>query len=217
MANFLTGLIAVTTLVQFVSGGHSLALSIEKVGLIKSEVRDGEYWRLLTGCLVHGGILHVFFNGSALRGFGENVEALGGRWALPFVLLLSMLSGSLFSLFINPLVDSVGASGGILGLVGYLLIFAWKQKQILPPGFGKNLLFNLGIVVVMGIVMYRMIDNWAHLGGFLMGAVIGLVLIPSDLRRLLSGEAVWIQMAGKASFGALILTSCFAIFKMLQS
>lgn len=217
MANFLTGMIVVTTAVQFLTGNHNFTnLSAEKAGLIKSEVRDGEYWRLITGCLMHGSILHIFFNGSALRGFGQNVEALGGRWVLPLVLLLSMISGSLFSLAVSPY-DSVGASGGILGLLGYLLIFAWKQKQILPPGFGKDLLVNLGLVVLMGVLMHGMIDNWAHLGGFLMGAVIGLILIPFDLRRLMSGEPLGLQIAGKASLGALVLAAGFASFKMLQS
>jgi membrane associated rhomboid family serine protease len=217
MANFLTGLIVATTAVQFFSGPSSFEyFASDKAGLIKSDVRDGEYWRLLTGCFMHGSLLHIFFNGSALRGLGRDVEALGGRWALPLVLLLSMISGSLFSLVIMPHADSVGASGGIMGLLGYLLIFAWRHKAVLPPGFGQSLLINLGMIAVMGVLMHRQIDNWGHLGGVLMGAICGLALIPSDIRRLVDGEAGWAQALGKASLGVLLATAIFATFKMLQ-
>ena len=55
-----------------------------------------------------------------------------------------------------------------------------RRKQFLAPEFRRSLLFNTGFIVVYGVALYQLIDNYAHLGGFLAGAVYALVQVPGD-------------------------------------
>jgi membrane associated rhomboid family serine protease len=82
---------------------------------------------------LHGGILHIFFNGQALLGFGGLIEYLSNRAHLLIVFVLAIIGGGLCSLFFMPDGNSVGASGGIMGLIGYLAIYGFRRKRQLPP------------------------------------------------------------------------------------
>lgn len=87
------------------------------------------------------------------------------------------------SLFLMPNINSIGASGGVMGLIGYLAIYGYRRKRQLPPGFLKNILVNVGLIAAMGVIAYQFIDNAAHLGGFLVGAAYGFIQIPGDVQK----------------------------------
>src|SRR5688572_11834242 len=93
--------------------------SIQAAGLVKSAVRDGEVWRLFTCATLHANFLHIWMNGQALIGLGRMIESLTNRAYLAIVFLPSALCGSIFSLLLMPNSTSVGASGGLMGLVGF--------------------------------------------------------------------------------------------------
>ena len=144
-------------------------------------IRKGEFWRLITGATMHGFSLHLILNCLAFYSLGSAIEFLSNRSHLAIVFLFSVAGGSLMSVILSPDINSVGASGGILGLAGYLTIYGYKRRRLLPPGFLRNMLINVGFVAAMGIIGYQYIDNAAHLGGFLVGAVYGFIQIPKDL------------------------------------
>ncbi len=144
-------------------------------------IRNGQYWRLVTGNTMHGFFWHIALNCMALYSLGSAIELLSNRAHLAIVFLFAAVGGSLMSVVLSPEIHSVGASGGILGLAGYLTVYGYKRRRLLPPGFLKNMLINLAIVAGMGVIGYLYIDNAAHLGGFLVGAIYGLIQIPKDL------------------------------------
>ena len=139
-----------------------------------------EYWRILTGAAVHGGLLHVVMNCYALLMLGRLVEMLSNRAHLAIVFLLSCIGGGLLSLYFLPAVPSVGASGGIVGLLGYVTIYAFRRRQFVSREFRKSLLINIGFLFVFGLVLFNVVDNYGHLGGLVTGAIYGLIQIPSD-------------------------------------
>lgn len=175
---------------------------------------DNEYWRILTGAALHGSIPHILMNGYALYGFGRLMELLTNRAHLAIVFLLSAIGGGLLSLFFYPEGNSVGASGGIIGLLGYLLIYAFRRRQFVSPEFRKSLLINIGFILVFGLVLYQIVDNYGHIGGMLTGIIYGLIQIPSDEYENPQNVGTLTKAAGIGAIVIYALTSAFAIFRL---
>lgn len=137
----------------------------------------GQWWRPLTSMFLHAGWLHLLLNGWALYQLGSLFEILIGSSRMLTVYLISGLAGSLASLLWTR-GASVGASGAIFGLMGALIAFLLRRREMLTP-FAKSLLGQLvlwaGINVYIGFSMPG-IDNGAHLGGFAMGLLLGFLL-----------------------------------------
>jgi membrane associated rhomboid family serine protease len=158
--------IAVIAVCQLVRG---LDASVADAGLVKDAVRRGEIWRLLTAGLLHVGIWHFAMNTGALLGLGRTVEILAHSSRLAIVFLLSILGGTLASLVLMPNTTSVGASGGLMGLLGFLLVLGLRCADALPPRFARSLIGGILWIAAAGIVGRAFIDNAAHLGGLLVG------------------------------------------------
>ena len=202
------------TLVQMATG---LDKSIEAAGFDKPDfVEKGEYWRILTGGALHGGFLHIYFNGQALYGFGNLIEYLSNRAHLAIVFVLAIIGGGLLSLMFLPEGISVGASGGIMGLIGYLAIYGYRRKQQLPPDFFKSMLINIGFIAAFGIIAYQIVDNFGHLGGFIVGAIYGFVNIPKDLHKNPRSVSTITELLGYAALGVFIFTCILSVLLLLK-
>lgn len=189
--------------------------SADVLGLVKPKVWEGEWWRILTSATLHGIFpLHLYFNSQALYGLGSLIEKLSNRAHLPTVFLLSVIGGGLFSLFFMPDITSIGASGGIMGLIGYMAIFGYKRKQQLPPDFLRNVLLNIAFIGLFGIVAYQFVDNFAHLGGLLTGAVYGLFQIPGRAEANPRQTNFFTEIVGALSIAIFIGTAVFTILTL---
>lgn len=147
---------------------RGLEPSILAAGFVKLDfIFRHEYWRILTGATVHGSLLHIAMNGYALYSFGRLFEMLSNRAHLAIVFLLSAIGGGVLSLMMSPSGISVGASGGIVGLISYMAVYAFRRRQFISPEFRKNLLINIGFILVFGLVLYQTIDNFGHIGGLI--------------------------------------------------
>lgn len=176
---------------------------------------DDEYWRILTGAAVHGSILHIFMNGYALYMFGRLMELLSNRAHLAMVFLLSALGGGVLGLFFSPEGISVGASGGIVGIIGYLLIYAFRRRKFVSAEFRKSLLINIGFILIFGLVLYQIVDNYGHIGGLLTGIAYGLIQIPSDEYENPQNATIVTKAFGALAMMIYALTSGFAILRLL--
>ena len=196
---------------------HGLEPSILAAGFVKRAfVANHEYWRILTGAALHGGLLHVAMNGYALYSFGRLFEQLSNRAHLAVVFLLSAIGGGVLSLIMLPDGISVGASGGIVGLISYLAVYAFRRRQFISPEFRKNLLINIGFILVFGLVLYQVIDNFGHIGGLIVGAVYGFAQIPADEYADPREASSTAQIFGLIALGTYIATSLFSIYLMLK-
>lgn len=169
---------AIVFIVQMQSG---LEETLDRAAFIKPLfIENREYWRILTGAALHLGVLHVLFNGYALYSFGRISEMLSNRANVAIVFLLAAVGGGLLSLVMKPDGSSVGASGGVVGIIGYLLVYSFRRRQFISPEFRKSLLINIGFITLYGLLLYQVIDNYGHLGGLIAGAGYALFQVPSD-------------------------------------
>lgn len=142
--------------------------------------QDGQWWRLATAMFLHFGILHLGLNMWALWDVGRLVERLYGQLRFSALYLGAGVAGNLLSLVVqgNRAVSG-GASGAIFGLYGALLVFLWRERNHVDRRefrwlFGAATVFTL-FTLIMGQVVPG-IDNAAHIGGLVTGALLGRVL-----------------------------------------
>lgn len=168
--------------------------------------QDGQWWRLFTALFIHFGVVHLVLNMWALWDVGRLVEQLYGRWRFVLLYVLSGLLGNLVSLVLhgNQAVSG-GASGAIFSLYGALLVFLWRERRNVERGefrwlFGAAVLFSS---LMLGVGFFvQGIDNAAHGGGLVAGALLGLVLArswrpqgPTPSRHLAWGTAALLMAA----------------------
>ena len=167
----------------------------------------GEYYRLLTGMFLHGGLMHLLLNCYSLYIIGSQIESFLGKFKYTIIYLFSGLCGALLSITFGGGAASIGASGAIFGLMGALLYFGYYYRvylgnvvksQILPL-----ILINLGFGFVMSGV-----DNAAHIGGLIGGIVITIALGIKDKTSTfekVNGWIIAILFFGFLSYMGLVL------------
>lgn len=134
----------------------------------------------MTALFVHFGLLHLVLNMAALWDVGRLLERLYGRWRFVLLYICSGVMGNLLSLVVqgNQAVSG-GASGAVFSLSGALLVFLWRERLQVDRSefrwlFGGACVFTL-LILGMGLVVPG-IDNAAHVGGLLTGALLGRLL-----------------------------------------
>lgn len=177
----------------------------------KPAFRSGSYWLILTGATLHGSFLHLAMNGYALFSFGRLVELLSNRAHLAIVYLLSAIGGGVLSLLFSPGGSSVGASGAIVGLIAYLAVYAFRRRKFISSAFRKNLLINIGFILVFGLVLFQIVDNFGHIGGMLTGAIYAFVQIPGDEHIDPRQAESLVETLGVVSLGIYLAACVFSI------
>jgi len=164
-------------LIFFISGCFVLTLVQPNLqgdlALYGLAVNDGQYYRLLTVALVHGGWVHLICNMLALFSIGTPIENFYGKNKYVFILLTSLITGSLASYLFNPLnTYAVGASGMIFGLFGALAVTGKRM--------GANLKEASTLIAVNLAIPFLIpgIDWKAHLGGLIGGSLAALAIKP---------------------------------------
>ena len=139
-----------------------------------------QYWRLLTSCFLHFGIIHIAFNMFVLYQIGPFIETVFGRARYVVIYLCAGLFGSLVSVWIHPMSVGAGASGAIFGLYGALFGFLLIQRRSLNPAVTRSIAKSAGIFLLYNLVygvMSRTTDLSAHFGGLIAGFVVGMLLV----------------------------------------
>lgn len=207
-------LIAVSVCQFIVDGTDSILMgsgnSVDLAGFVKNWFLDGQYWRILTGAVLHGGLIHLIFNCYALYALGRLIELLSNRAHLAIVFLLAAIGGGVMSLIFLPGGRSVGASGAIIGFLGYLTVYGFKRRKLMPDDFLKSMIYNIIFIGVLGVFIIPNVDNFAHLGGLIVGALYGLIQIPSDVYKDPRTVGTATETLGLASLGAIIAVCGFA-------
>ena len=190
-----------------------------------------QWWRFVTPMFLHVNLLHLIVNMYSLWIVGPYVEKLYGSakfvvfWVVTGVagvvgsyltvrpgLAGNPITGFIFKAYDTP---SAGASGALFGLVGVLFVFGIKFRHELPEGFkrafGTGLLPMIVLNLFIGYVLRGFIDNAAHVGGLLSGAVLALVV---DYRR--PGERSSVAVTWRVLQIAAIALVAVSFFKTVQ-
>lgn len=154
----------------------------------------GEYWRLLTANLVHKDQLHIAFNLFVLFNVGGALENVYRPVDYLWLLFVSALGASVTSLVAMPDAQSAGSSGVVYGALGALLVFGLRYRELLPARY-RGVLGDaiLPVVVVFLFIGFTSagVDNWAHVGGLVSGAVAAFFVQP----RLLADARITLRSA----------------------
>jgi membrane associated rhomboid family serine protease len=150
----------------------------------------------LTSMFLHGGWLHLISNMWFLWIFGDNVEDTLGPVRYLLFYLLCGFGAALTHFAVQPesALPTLGASGAIAGVLGaYVVLFPGARVVTLVPVFFFLQIFELPAVVMIGFWFVLQILSgsiealnplkggvawWAHVGGFLTGIVLVLLLRP---------------------------------------
>lgn len=169
----------------------SEAAIVQAGALSRPEVMSGEVWRLITATFLHGGFDHLFGNCAILYILGMASEHAFGTARTIAIYAVSGLCGSLLSLTLTQ-GPSVGASGAIFGLAAAIIIFFYRYQHVFFVR-DKRVGFVLLVWVVYSVGLGFLspgIDNFAHIGGFTGGAIMGALLPRRDRPELQQAFAV---------------------------
>lgn len=161
---------------------------------------------LFTAMFLHGGWLHLLSNMWYLWLFGDNVEAALGRGRFLVFYLLSGVGAALLQMAVYPRTTApmIGASGAIAGVMGaYLVLYPWARVLTLVPVFFFVQLVEVPAFLLLGLwfvlqFLSGLVDRsamggvawFAHLGGFITGALLVLVL---KRREVVPGLVAWLR------------------------
>ena len=149
-------------------------------------VADGAFWQLITSAFTHVDIWHIGFNMLTLWVLGPQLELAIGRARFLALYLISALAGSTMVYWLaSETGATLGASGAVFGLMGALLVIAFKVG-----GDVRNILTWIGINAVITIVGSSFISWQAHLGGLLGGMAIAAVIVYSPRTRRTQVQAL---------------------------
>jgi membrane associated rhomboid family serine protease len=168
-------------------GSAEFKKSIIQAGLLKQEAfkypqqtDGGAWWRMFTAPMLHGNAIHFLMNAGGILYLGRRTETLAGWPHLLIVFIGSMWVGGLASFYWIPDKIAVGASGGLLGLLGFMLVFELLHSRIVPKPARRRLLAGVVLMVVIGFLGMSFIDNAAHAGGLLAGMAYAGIVFPSS-------------------------------------
>jgi rhomboid protease GluP len=181
---------------QFLRGGDVLAL--HKVGAVGADdLARGEWWRLLTNCFLHFGLMHITLNMFSLV-LLRRVEALWGPGRFLMLYLICGICGSCVGVYFYPgdpskSVYLAGASGALWGVLASEVVWLLLHRSHLPDGEFRQWLQQIFFTLLLntGVSMLPGVSAAAHFGGGIAGLVAALLLqmhrYGSGRRRFLAG------------------------------
>ncbi|MDG1479123.1 MAG: rhomboid family intramembrane serine protease [Myxococcota bacterium] len=144
-------------------------------------IEQGQVYRLFSYGLLQTSFTHLLFNLVFLAYTAYHLERALGRTNLALLYFFSVFTGGLLSMFMAPERPSLGASGGVFGLLAAVVVLGWKHWENLPresrKHFGWALAPYLGFSIISGLSSEN-VDNWGHLGGLVGGMVLMTMLDP---------------------------------------
>ena len=171
--------------------GTTGAVDARTFGLVPALVGLGEWWRLVTSAFLHGGLIHLAFNGLLLWRLGQLLEpalgpttflgvtasglaggglgVVGLSWLVVATPLRSMPAAAGL-LGAGPVTITVGASGAVFGLMGAVLVLL-RRRGIDPWATYEG--STVGALVLLNLVLTFVVPSISvggHVGGLLGGA-----------------------------------------------
>jgi len=139
---------------------------------------------------------------------GSQVEEVFGTPRFLVIYFASTIGGFYLSAQLNPGL-SIGASAGIMGLIGAMVAFGHASKTSLGRQIRNQYLGWLALNLVWGF-MGGQIDNYAHIGGFAAGCAVAW-LAGTPVRSTHAREAAW-----RVGAAACVLATAFCFWEMYR-
>lgn len=160
-----------------------------------------EYWRFITAGFVHIDLIHLLMNMVALISFGTLLERTYGSMRVALVLLVGIFFGSFFVFAVQGNVLLVGMSAGIYALLGLMLVFFFETGIIRQPAVQTQMLRLAMINILLNFL--PQVSFLGHLGGFMGGILMGIVLTKKETWKPMRIHAVIASLILAGSLGYL--------------
>lgn len=183
-------------------GGSDLA---QDGAIVGPPIADGEWWRLVTGGFLHANLIHLGFNMYLLWILGGALERYAGPWRMLAIYFSAILWASAGALLMEPDALTVGASGGVFGLMAAVYLLE-RQRGVALLGSTVGVLLLVNLVITFAIPG---ISIGGHIGGLLGGAAAGFVL--SGFGR---GHLAYTRL-GAQGWGAVVAVMAAAVVASL--
>ncbi len=149
-------------------------------------VAFGQPYRLVTAAFLHAGLIHLAFNMFALYILGTLLEPAIGTARFVGIYAVSVLSGSFLVMVMDPNQLTVGASGGIFGLMAAAFLIA-RDRGL------DELASQIGFFVIINLVITFSVNNISiggHIGGLVGGAVAAVLVNMLERSRVPNAKTV---------------------------
>ena len=174
------GLLVINVIVYILNDLSHNFLMYQGSLITQSVIADGEYHRLFTSMFLHFDVEHIGSNMLMLMIAGSVVENYAGHVYFLIMYLLCGVGADVLSMTLElkrgNVWMSAGASGAITGIVGFIVIWIILHRdRFLANGAYSYRLLLLGVYIVYSCFFQTGANTYAHLGGFLMGVLMGAI------------------------------------------
>jgi rhomboid protease GluP len=151
--------------------------------------KRNQVYRFVTPVFLHASFVHLTLNILSTVIIGSGLENGLGCWKLGTLYFVSSFGGVLFSCVFNPMSYSVGASTAIFGLIGYYIAYLcieWSRLGESNPMQRFTLIIFILLILLFNIqigLTEANVDNLGHLGGLIVGIIMGFAIAENDERR----------------------------------
>ncbi len=171
-------IIAAVFAYEVFAGALDNEFALARLGAITPDLLvRGEYWRLLSAMFLHANWWHVGANGWALYQLGTLYETLFGTRRFVLTYFASGICASIASVLFSHTI-AVGASGAVFGILGAFIFSLLRSPQYRHQRWTRSLVSQMMFWILVNIVIgfsVTFIDNAAHLGGLVIGLLLGFL------------------------------------------
>lgn len=209
------GLYLVTTIYSMRAGNSDAFMGLDQRTLFnfgasfRQAIRLGQFWRLVTAGFLHGGLLHIGMNSWVLFDVGSQVEQIYGASRMLVMYFAATVCGFYLSSIWQAGL-SVGASAGIMGLIGAMIALSMHHQSAVTLALRGQYIRWVIYMLILGILPGLRIDNAAHVGGLAGGFGIAYLC---GLPRF---EGAWQERFWRIVSYVCIALTAFSFFEMYQ-
>ena len=149
-------------------------------GSLDDKPAPNQWFRFIIPIFLHAGIIHIGFNLLLQMTLGRDMEKSIGSLRFLLVYLASGIFGFILGGNFAPNgIASTGCSGALFGILALELLdllYSWRERRS-PVKDLSFILLDVVISFVLGLLPG--LDNFSHIGGFLMGLLLGIVILHS--------------------------------------
>ena len=182
--------------------------------MVRGVIHHGEWWRIVSCNFVHVGGLHLLVNIPGLWFLARECEYMFGPARTVAVFAMAGTVGFIASYLASPVGISAGASGAICGLLGAMFVELTLRKRLHRAAWKRGLWGSLAVIVIGQVaidgIYWRVTDHYAHAGGALVGALLGVALSP---HARWANASLWASRGIAAAFVAVCAVAAIEVVR----
>lgn len=171
-----------------------------------------EAWRWLSYAFLHGSVLHILFNASALHSLGAYVERHLGSARLITLFVVSAIGGGIACSVFTPDARVVGASGSLFGFNAALIGYGYRRGDTVGAEL-RGVAWRWLIASFLMTAMIPNISHAAHAGGAVVGGICAYMMKPRRAGERESDAALLGGLVSLAAIGATAIAVAFAALR----